>query len=181
MRQMAAILLFLTLLLPAMAFFGSMLTLRIQIRQEVKRSLSDLKGYEEELVLVKIPKAVEESSGKNFIRFDDGEFFYEGTMYDVVRSENKPEETWYWCYRDIEETLMVAKAFSIVNQLFGTEQDKGTQRMSLQVFFPQFIAQSTFQWPTLHPIELDSNTSPEKRVQVPDGYEAPPFIPPAFG
>lgn len=180
MRKAVALLLFLALLMPALAFFGSLLTLRIQIKQEVKRSLAQFEGYEEELVLVKIPKTLEISPGNDFIRFDEGEFFYLGTMYDVLRSEEKDTETWYWCYRDREETLMVAKALDIVNQLFGTERGQDAQRMSLQVFFPQFIAQSSLYCPLLEKSELDASHSFEYGIPISDGYLNPPFIPPAL-
>jgi hypothetical protein len=181
MRKAVSIVLFLALIMPVMAFFGSLLAVRIQIRQEVKRTLADYDGYEEELILVKIPKDVENRSGKVFIRFEEEEFYYQGTMYDVVRSEEKEEETWYWCYRDREETMMVAKAIKIMEHLFGSEPGQDAQRASLQVFFPQFVAHAFIQCPSPPVADIASATKKENRVQLPNGYFKPPFIPPALG
>lgn len=107
MRRTAAILLFWLLILPSAGFFFVFLLPRAQIHREIRERLQ-MGVPEGELVLLKIPRAVEEGDDPSFIRFHDREFRYRGNMYDVVRQEQHGDTTWYYCLHDEKETELYA-------------------------------------------------------------------------
>jgi hypothetical protein len=158
-----------------------MLAVRLQIRQEVKSRMSDEAFANKDLILLKIAKSTENNPGKSFRRMGADEFYFEGGMYDVLRSEDKGDETWYWCYQDVEETLMLSRALEIINQLFGHEAGTEKQKMALLVFFPQFITNPLPPLSAPSAMALEALSLTELKISFPEGFTNPPFIPPSIG
>ncbi len=74
-----------------------------RIGREVEKRIQT--GVEEgELVLLRIPRALEENPDRRFQRMHAREFRYQGVMYDVVRQEQRGDTTWYWCILDWDDT-----------------------------------------------------------------------------
>lgn len=106
---------------------------RAQIRAEIKERLGG--AYkEEDLVLVKIPLALERGASPVFQRFHDREFRYKGRMYDVARSEQHGDTTWYYCIFDEKETELYAELDDLI--------DEGRRSTPDQQNLLQYFAQS---------------------------------------
>jgi hypothetical protein len=97
---------------------GQLFVFKIQqyeIRQEIKEQIKA--GVPEaELVLLKIPKALEEIPHPAFQRIHKREFRYDGKMYDIVRQIAHGDTTWYYCLCDEKETQLLANLDELVKQ-----------------------------------------------------------------
>lgn len=73
-----------------------------QVKREVKRKI--IAGInKEELVRLKFSEVEKQTK----LRWEHSrEFEYGGEMYDIVLSEVKGDTTYYWCWRDDEETKL---------------------------------------------------------------------------
>jgi hypothetical protein len=115
MQNLAAIALLLFVLLQSA---GYLLVFKIQqhaIRHEIKQQIKA--GVPEaELVLLKIPKTLEEKPHPTFQRIHKREFHYDGKMYDIVRQESHGDTTWYYCLADEKETQLFANLDELVKQ-----------------------------------------------------------------
>ena len=81
--------------------------LRYTVRQEIKALLKQ--GVPEgELHVLIIPKSVEFDPNSSFQRIHEGEFRYEGKMYDIVRRELRGDTTVYYCVNDVQEEKLFA-------------------------------------------------------------------------
>lgn len=78
-----------------------------QIRKSIKRQIKA--GVpEEELVLLRIPTAMESGVHPDFQRIHAREFRYRGMMYDIIRQEKGQDTTLYWCILDVKESGLFA-------------------------------------------------------------------------
>lgn len=100
--------------------------IRREIKQRIKAGVS-----ETELVLLKIPRTLEENPNNVFRRIHAREFRYHGNMYDIVRSEQHGDVTWYYCLSDEKETRLFANLDEYVNRDMhhNPEQQKQTERL----------------------------------------------------
>jgi hypothetical protein len=96
-----------------------------QVRKTVKRKM--LAGIDKEtLVLFKFT----EREKQTLLHWKHAkEFEYSGEMYDIVESEVKGDTTYYWCFRDHEETqinrhLADLIAFAMKNNPLKQENQK---------------------------------------------------------
>jgi hypothetical protein len=96
---------------------------RHEIRKEIKQQIKA--GVpEEELVLLKIPKAFEAKPNPLFQRIHAHEFRYNGGMYDIVRQEAHEDTTWYYCLSDEKETQL----FANLEELVKSDMNQNSQR-----------------------------------------------------
>jgi hypothetical protein len=84
---------------------------RRQIKQQIKAGVP-----ETELVLLKIPKDLEEKNNAAFQRIHEREFRYDGNMYDILRQKAHGDTTWYYCIADEKETQLFANLDEMVKQ-----------------------------------------------------------------
>ncbi len=77
--------------------------IRYEIKQQIKSGVA-----EEELVLLKIPRVLEEKANSVFRRIHSKEFRYKGSMYDVIRQSDHGDTTWYYCIADVKESGLFA-------------------------------------------------------------------------
>lgn len=86
-----------------------------QVRREIKQRIKA--GVpEHELVLLKIPRALEEQPNSSFQRIHSREFRYHGMMYDIVRQESHGDATWYYCILDAKESGLFANLDELVKR-----------------------------------------------------------------
>ncbi|HRD79702.1 MAG TPA: hypothetical protein PK198_00630 [Saprospiraceae bacterium] len=103
--QLAAIGLIIGILLPSASAVLMYRVARSQIRSRIEEQIAAGKA-EDGLVLLHIPRRLEDQPNADFRRFHATEFRYKGIMYDVVRQEAKGDTTLYWCIADIEDTQL---------------------------------------------------------------------------
>jgi hypothetical protein len=84
---------------------------RMEIKHRIKADVP-----ETELVLLKIPKTLQNSSRPEFQWIEEGEFRYHGSMYDVVREVSHGDTTWFYSLSDEKETLLFAGLDELVKQ-----------------------------------------------------------------
>ena len=114
---------------------------------------------EENLVLVKIPKSLEAKPDKTFKRIHSREFRYKGNMYEVVRQEDKGEETWYWAIHDEAETNLYAKMDELKRKAWGDEPMPNAPSNKLERLYPSYIfLANTFKFKNSF-IEIDKSLS----------------------
>lgn len=103
--QLAAIGFIIGILLPSASAVLMYWAARSEIRSRIEAQIASGKA-EDGLVLLRIPRLLEEKQNADFKRFHATEFRYKGVMYDVVRQEVKGDTTWYWCVADWEDTQL---------------------------------------------------------------------------
>jgi len=109
-----------------------------QIRKEIKQRIKA--GVpENELVLLKIPRALEEKPNPVFQRIHEREFRYEGKMYDIVRREIHGDTTWYYCVSDEKETVLFANLDELVNRETSQNPQRRQQSEELQRLLNTFF------------------------------------------
>ena len=178
MQRLLASILTLTLLLPLLAFYCSLTLARWHIQEEVQAHIRTYGGEEKELQLLKIPKAVEFGANSTFVRMHAGEFRYEGKMYDVVKQEPHEEETWYWVYHDVKETLLMARVDQMLAELFGPQPLQDTGRTSLRLFYPQFVTHDLLTACLLNYMLRDVQEIPASSQATESGFPSFCFVPP---
>lgn len=118
---------FLLIFLFAFHLNGQFLVFKLfeyKIKKEIKTRIKA--GVpEEELVLLKIPKLLEENPNKDFTRIHEKEFRYKGEMYDIVNQEDKVDTTYYYCIHDVKESNLFANLESMIaDELNNPEKKK---------------------------------------------------------
>jgi len=103
--------------------------IRAQVKQQIKAGVP-----EDELVLLKIPAALEQGHNRVFQRIHAREFRYHGQMYDIVRQQSRGDTTWYYCVSDEQETLLFARLDELVQQnMTGTQPHNSQIEMLLRL------------------------------------------------
>lgn len=102
-NQLAAIGFIIGILLPSASATLMYWAARSQIRSRIEEQIA-AGNAEDGLVLLRIPRLLEERPNADFRRFHASEFRYKGIMYDVVRQQEKGDTTLYWCIADMEDT-----------------------------------------------------------------------------
>lgn len=130
MRKAISILLLLLLFHPG-GYFLIFKIQQYQVRREIKQRIKA--GVpEQELVLLKIPRNLEEQPSQLFQRIHSGEFRYQGKMYDIVRQQEHGDTTWYYCVSDEKETVLFANLDELVNRESNQNPQRKQQSEELQ-------------------------------------------------
>ena len=96
------------------------------------------------------------ADSKNKLEWEHSqEFEYNGEMYDVIRSEQKGDTMWYWCYWDRKETLLKKELNLLTLNLLGPGATHQNHGQRIDEFFK-----------TLYPPELIGKT--HLALQVPN-------------
>lgn len=131
MRSLASISLLCFLLLQSA---GSLVVFKLQqfhIRQEIKQQIK-VGVSQDQLALIKIPKVLEEQTNATFQRLDEREIRYQGEMYDIVRSEEHGDTTWYYCIADVKETQLFANLDEIIERDINHNPKREEESRELQ-------------------------------------------------
>ena len=88
---------------------------REQLRHELKEKLEH-SVPQEDLKLIKIPVGWIKHPPAHFQHIKKNEFRLDGTMYDIVYRESKPDTLWLYCLADEAETLLFAQLDRWVEQ-----------------------------------------------------------------
>ena len=123
----------LVLLLPLGGTYLFFKSQQYKIRKEIKRKIKN--GVKnEDLVLLKIPKVMEEFPNNDFQRIHSKEFRYKGEMYDIVEQETFADTTYYWCIWDKEETALFATLDETFNLIWNKNPIKKNTNEKIQIF-----------------------------------------------
>lgn len=107
------------------------------------------------------------------------EFSFHGEMYDVMEKESNGDSTYYWCWKDHEETKLNKDIKTRWRTLLGFGKDRKTSNdQKLTVFNPLF-----YQHQGSKSLVLDSClfTIYEQKEQYYSFHFPPPVPPPQFG
>jgi len=96
--------------------------IRREIKQQIKAGVP-----EQDLVLLKISRNLEEKSNSIFQRIHEREFRYEGNMYDIIRREAHGDTTWYYCLSDEKETQLFANLDELVKRDMNQNPERQQQ------------------------------------------------------
>ena len=66
------------------------------------------------------------------------EFEYKGEMYDVIRSEQRGDTMWYWCYWDRKETKLKKQLNILALNLLGPGATHRNHGQQIHEFFKAF-------------------------------------------
>jgi hypothetical protein len=140
MKTLKITFLLLVLSLPLVGTYVVFKHYQYKIRKEVKRKIK--KGVDEkDLILLKIPKKLEETSNHEFTRIHSKEFRFKGEMYDIVRQIEYADTTYYWCIWDREETALFAQLDENFNKIWNSNPVKqNTSELALN-FLKSFYYQ----------------------------------------
>lgn len=134
LRKLIAMALLLLLLLQLAGYFLIFTVQRFEIHHVIKQQLKA--GIPEaELVLLKIPRSLEEKPNPLFQRLHDREFRYSGVMYDIVRREAHEDTTWYYCLSDEKETQLFANLDEFVKREVSQPAKQQSRLAKLLNFF----------------------------------------------
>jgi hypothetical protein len=143
MRSVVAIALFLSMLFQAAGHFFVFKILQHETRRQIKQQIKA--GVPKaELVLLEIPKDLEEKNNAVFQRIHERELRYNGCMYDIVRQENHGDTTWYSCLSDEKETQLFANLDELVKQdMAGNPQHRRQADELLRLLSVLYFNQKT--------------------------------------
>ncbi|MFM1877608.1 MAG: hypothetical protein RLZZ241_474 [Bacteroidota bacterium] len=83
----------------------------------------------------------------NLVRWErHDEFEYRGNMYDVVRSEQKDNRYYYWCWPDKEESSLNKELRNRTAELFNSSPKPREQSGKLVVYFKSLFFKNTSHW-----------------------------------
>ena len=128
----------LILMLPLGGTYASFWLKRSQLQYAMEHRVRKAKT-EENLVIVKIPKSLEANPDKTFKRIHSREFRYMGNMYDLVRQQDKGDETWYWAIHDEAETILYAKMDELKRKAWSNEPLPHEPATKLERLIPNYI------------------------------------------
>ena len=142
-NRFVAIFLLLSLLAPLAVTIGILQHRKREVRHEVKeRMLAGLS--DQDLVQIKVHR----KDAHRLLDWEhEGEFEYEGVMYDIVRRQSTPDSLVYWCWEDRAETRLnddLQRAIAM-----GQEQDPAQkdQQSKFQSFLKSlWIMQGHVRW-----------------------------------
>ena len=109
MRKALAAFLMLSLLAGQVGMFGALMG-RHQAQQEMDRRIADASkssGDATEMRHLAISRSEIQSTSSTFVWVEDGEFRYQGNLYDVVSEEWRGAVWHVWAYHDQEEERYV--------------------------------------------------------------------------
>lgn len=90
--------------------------IRTAVKEKIKNAIP-----ETELHCIVVAKT---SSSIEMDWFEENEFYYEGSMYDIVRSVTCEDSIYYYCIQDDEE----GKLFSHLDELIKQQFDQGAEK-----------------------------------------------------
>jgi len=93
--------------------------IRTEIKHRIKSGLAD-----DDLTLLKIPNLLISSPNLQFQWIHKGEFRFEEKLFDIVNTEKRGSETWFYCIDDHDETLLFANLDILVKNEMKKNRDQ---------------------------------------------------------
>ena len=103
--------------------------LQKEIKQEIRSGLK-----EDELLLIIVP--INEKNQITWVK-KNKEFLYQGEMYDIIKTKNQNQKTYYYCINDLREKNLIANFNK--NHNSKKEFEKKIRRVSISKYFLQPI------------------------------------------
>jgi|GEM_PF-6754862 hypothetical protein len=101
---------------------------------------------DEHLTLIKVAKSLEEKPNQHFKRIHSREFQFLGEMYDIVRKTEHRDSTYYYCFHDHDESVIIRNINRWMHDNFGnsTEQ-KNTGDFQKDFFEKDYLVGANLQ------------------------------------
>lgn len=90
--------------------------------------------YQEEAVIIKIPKKWEQEPPADLKWHDDHEFQYRGQMYDVIRKEVHKDKIWYYSHWDKAETELLNNLSQYISDYLHNNPDEEQKSTFLKTY-----------------------------------------------
>lgn len=164
--------LILSLLLPAAGSIAYLHLQRVMVKKAIKKKLLNDIPLEGLTVF-----SLNKEGSKHQLKWeDDQEFEYNGEMYDVVYTKIKGDSISYWCWRDMEETIINRKLEQTVALLISKNPENNNLQHWLNHFYKSlyFCQISNFH---LYFTSEEKNTFFENTTFI-QKYKIPPSPPP---
>jgi hypothetical protein len=121
--------------------------------------------YEEEIVIIKIPKKWEQDPPADFEWHDDREFRYRGQMYDVVRKEVHNDKIWYFSYWDKAETEVLNNLSKYVSNYLQNNPDEQQKNTFLKTYLDHSFLISAMESPAVPIFEVEDSPPENMKMQ----------------
>lgn len=124
--------------------------LRYQVKKEIKHRIK--KGVPEEELITLSFSTLQPWDVQDLAWLEDGkEFFYKGSMYDVVESHRQGDTLVFRCVNDVQEAQLFRHlAYQVDSELFNQQSETGKKSQWLkQVMTWHYILPSVFVWPAI--------------------------------
>lgn len=105
-----------------------------QVKKEVKRMIRAGMSNED-LELIKMPKAWLAAPPPNIEWKHSKEFVLDGVYYDIVRSEEKEGDFFYYCYKDTKETALSIGLERHTKEFIAENPTKKDTKEAISTFF----------------------------------------------
>ncbi len=102
---------------------------RYEMKQRIKHGIA-----EEDRLVLKITPEIE-ANPEIFIRIHSREFRYLGEMYDVLKTENSGDTTFYTCIHDVKESGLFKNLDALVYQHLNDDTHQKQGREFMLTFF----------------------------------------------
>lgn len=177
MKKILSIFLLSVFLFDLFGYFPLFKIAQYKIQKEVKKLLKGSIPENEQVVITVLSKKINnldwEKEGK--------EFRYNGTMYDVIKTETKGKFVYYHCINDKQETQLFVHLEDLVNQQMNNDKSpigktaKNIAKMfsafkyihsSGFIFTPNYsyISKNFFYSTFFHPVFLEVFIPPPERL-----------------
>lgn len=133
------------------------------IKQDVEHKLTS--KYEEETILIKIPKKWEQDPPADFEWYDEHEFRYQGQMYDVVRKEIHKDKIWYFCHWDRAETEVLNNLSRYVSNYLQNDSDEQQKRTFLKTYLDHSFLVSAIESAAVPISEVENSVAENMKIQ----------------
>lgn len=134
MRPMLALILAMSILLPSLVYFSGVSWRRDQLRRDAKQTI--LLGFPAE-ALFRIAIPIDGSTPNSFAWIKEGEFRFQGMMYDVVTQTQTADSIILIAWADHHEAAFESGLNHLMASMFGTDP----VHRHLQLSFAQFLKQ----------------------------------------
>ncbi|MCB0845496.1 MAG: hypothetical protein KDD63_09535 [Bacteroidetes bacterium] len=119
------------LVLPYLITFSCLHYQKRQVRKAVKKQMmAELDDSELVLLQFTLSKSISEIKWEH-----EGEFEYQGVMYDLVKSEMSGDTVLYWCWPDHKETRLNQELGLLVARVLGENPENKKNQRRFQDFF----------------------------------------------
>ena len=128
----------------------------------------------EELVLLSFT----EEENQKLLRWEhEGEFEFNGQMYDIVETEVRDGLISYWCWPDNKETILNNQIKTLVAKALGSHPQQKEQQKRLITFLQISYLPNHFNWHAVNP-EQNSRHGLTRHYDCSSGFFETPVPPP---
>lgn len=142
MKKLTAILLLCCLITPFWLGYGWLVLSKQALRKEIKREI--LQGMDQEDL---VQFVFTQETLYTSVRWEhEGEFEYQGRMYDVVSSHTEGSQLVFWCWPDDKETRINQQIRDLTEQAAGQHPKQQQQTRTLLSLLQLPYLQDHFTW-----------------------------------